>query len=155
MFFSKLFQNGRFLSLRAYWTHFFVFLFAVCLFSQVQADVPDMMINTDGTTNIHNEGQIWVSPIDSNVVMIVWRDFRLGYRRVGLGVSYDEGHTWVDSLLSGGNFFYYSDPAISGDRLGNFYPLTVNYEDYGLSDFSLWKTTDNGASWSGPFYFSK
>ena len=46
------------------------------------ADVPDMMINTDGTTQLHNEEQIWVSPIDSNVVMIVWRDFRLGYRRV-------------------------------------------------------------------------
>ncbi|NIN01401.1 MAG: hypothetical protein GTO24_25905 [candidate division Zixibacteria bacterium] len=131
---------------------FFVWLGVLCFFTAVQADVPDMMINTDGTSQIHNEEQIWVSPVDSNVVMIVWRDFRLGYRRVGLGVSYDEGHTWTDSLLSGGAFFYYSDPAISGDRLGNFYPLTMNYNGYGFSDFSLWKTTDNGASWSGPFY---
>ncbi len=143
---SELFQNRCFLP------SFFVFLLVVCIFSHTQADVPDMMINTDGTPNIHNEEQIWVSPIDSTVVMIVWRDFRLGYRRVGLGVSYDEGHTWVDSLLSGGIYYRYSDPCISGDRLGNFYPLTMNYEDYGLSDFSLWKTTDNGASWSGPFY---
>jgi hypothetical protein len=122
-------------------------------FLQAQADVPDMMINTDGTSQIHNEEQIWVSPIDSNVVMIVWRDFRLGYRRVGLGVSYDGGHTWTDSLLSGGAFYRYSDPCISGDRWGNFYPLTMNYESSsGFSDFSVWKTTDNGVSWSGPYY---
>ena len=143
---SEFFQNRPFLP------RFFVFLFALYIFSQVQADVPDMMINTDGTSEIHNEEQIWVSPVDSNVVMIVWRDFRLGYRRVGLGLSLDGGHTWIDSLLSGGIYYRYSDPAISGDRLGNFYPLTMNYTGYGQSDFSLWKTTDNGASWSGPFY---
>jgi len=143
---SEFFQNRPFLP------RFFVFLFALYIFSQVQADVPDMMINTDGTSQIHNEEQIWVSPIDSTVVMIVWRDFRLGYRRVGLGVSYDEGHTWVDSLLSGGAFTYYSDPCLSGDRVGNFYPLTMNYEGYGFSDFAVWKTIDNGESWLGPYY---
>jgi hypothetical protein len=143
---SKLLQKGCFLP------GFFVFLLVVYLVGQGLADVPDMMINTDGTSQIHNEEQIWVSPIDSTVVMIVWRDFRLGYRRVGLGVSYDEGHTWVDSLLSGGVFTYYSDPCLFGDRLGNFYPLTLNYEGYGFSDFTVWKTTNNGNSWSGPFY---
>jgi hypothetical protein len=142
---SKLFQKRCFLS------HFFILLFVVCIFTQAQADVPDKMINTDGTTEIHNEEQIWVSPIDSTVVMIVWRDFRLGYRRVGLGVSYDEGQTWVDSLLSGGLFPRYSDPCLSGDRIGNFYPLTMNYSGYGFSDFAVWKTVDNGASWLGPF----
>ncbi|MFQ6003435.1 MAG: sialidase family protein, partial [Candidatus Zixiibacteriota bacterium] len=145
MFFSKLFQNGCILS------HFFVLIFVVCIFGQALGDVPDMMINTDGTSEIHNEEQIWVSPVDSNVVMIVWRDFRLGYRRVGLGVSTDEGHTWVDSLLSGGPFYKYSDPCLSGDRLGTFYPLTMNYSGYGFSDFTVWKSSDNGASWSGPF----
>jgi len=131
---------------------FLAFALSLCVFGLVRGDVPDMMINTDGTTQLHNEEQIWVSPTDSNVVMIVWRDFRLGYRRVGLGVSTDGGHTWVDSLLSGGTFQRYSDPAISGDRLGNIYPLTMNYTGYGLSDYSIWKTTDNGAAWSGPYY---
>ena len=132
----------------------FVLLGVICFFSLVQADVPDMMINTDGTSQIHNEEQIWVSPVDSNVVMIVWRDFRLGDKRVALGVSYDGGHTWTDSLLSGGVFYRYSDPCISGDRLGNIYPLTMNYSGFlpGLSDFTVWKTTDNGSSWLGPYY---
>ena len=153
---SKLFQNGCFLPVRAYRPHFFILLFVVCVFSQAQADVPDIMINTDGTSEIHNMSQIWVSPIDSNVVMIVWRDFRLGYRRVALGVSYDEGHTWVDSLLSQEGDYRHSDPIICGDRLGNFYPMAMHispiYHSPTWSDFNLWKTTDNGANWSGPFY---
>jgi hypothetical protein len=146
MFFPKFFQKWCFLPV------FFIFFLVISLFPLLQADVPDRMINTDGTNQIHNEEQIWVSPVDSNVVMIVWRDFRLGYRQVGLGVSYDEGHTWSDSLLSGGSYPYYSDPCISGDRLGTFFPLAMNYFGYGSSDFSLWKTTNNGASWWGPGY---
>jgi hypothetical protein len=143
---------GALVSNRHFCAGVFVLLGFLCFLTAGWADVPDMMINTDGTSQLHNEEQIWVSPIDSNVVMIVWRDFRLGYRRVGLGVSYDEGHTWTDSLLSGGAFYRYSDPCISGDRLGNFYPLTMNYTGYGFSDYSVWKTTDNGTSWSGPYY---
>jgi hypothetical protein len=146
MSFSKFSQNGFLLS------GFFAFIFAVCIFSQAQAEVPDMMINSDGTSEIHNMSQIWVSPNDSNVVMIVWRDFRLGYRRVALAVSYDEGHTWMDSLLSVPPARRHSDPIIRGDRLGNVYPMTMLFDFEGdYWDFSLWKTTDNGATWSGPF----
>jgi hypothetical protein len=132
----------------------FAFLFAVCLFCSAQADVPDMMINSDGTSEIHNMSQIWVSPNDSNVVMIVWRDFRLGYRRVGLGVSYDEGHTWLDSLLTVPSNCRHSDPIIRGDRLGNAYPMTMVFNRWGSNyyDFNIWETTNNGASWSGPFF---
>jgi hypothetical protein len=147
MSFFKSFQNWCLLS------GFLVFLIVVGIFSQARADVPDMMINSDGTSEIHNMSQIWVSPIDSNVVMIVWRDFRLGYRRVALGVSYDEGHTWFDSLLSRPNTASrHSDPIISGDRLGNFYPMTMVFDfSNEWYDFSLWKSADNGTTWSGPF----
>jgi hypothetical protein len=148
MSFSKSSQNGCFL------LGLFVFLFAVCIFSQTQADIPDMMINSDGTSEIHNMSQIWVSPNDSNVVMIVWRDFHLGYRRVGLGVSYDEGHTWLDSLLTVPSNCRHSDPIIRGDRLGNAYPMTMVFNRWGSNyyDFNIWETTNNGASWSGPFF---
>lgn len=146
MRFSKILRIGYVIP------SFLALALLLCITSFARADVPDMMINTDGTSELHNEEQIWVSPTDSNVVMIVWRDFRLGYRRVGLGVSYDEGHTWTDSLLSGGAFYRYSDPAISGDRFGNIYPLTMNYSGYGLSDYAIWNTSNNGASWAGPYY---
>ena len=147
MSFFKSFQNWCLLS------GFLVFLIVVGIFSQARADVPDMMINSDGTSEIHNMSQIWVCPIDSNVVMIVWRDFRLGYRRVALGVSYDEGHTWVDSLLSREGNFQHSDPVITGDGVGNSYVLVMARDlVFELSDFILWKTADNGTSWSDPIY---
>jgi len=136
----------------------FFFVFVFCLFlsftpQKVNADVPDMMINSDGTSEIHNMSQIWVSPIDSNVVMTVWRDFRLGYRRVAHAVSYDEGQTWQDTLITRVDEYWYTDPIIRGDKLGNFYIMTMiltPYHDY--FDFNLWSSTDNGSSWSGPVY---
>jgi len=117
------------------------------------ADVPDMMINSDGTTEIHNMSQIWVSPTDSNVVMTLWRDFRLGYRRVAHGVSYNEGQTWSDTLITRVDNYWYTDPIIKGDQYGNFYLMTMTItSDKVYEDFNLWKSTDNGASWSEPIY---
>jgi len=116
------------------------------------ADVPDMKVNSDSALELHNMSQIWVSPVDSNLVMIVWRDFRLETRRVALGVSYDQGHTWVDSLLSIEEEYLHNEPVICGDRLGNFYTMAKRFTEIpNWYDFDVWGTTDNGANWSGPF----
>lgn len=138
---------------------FFLFLFILPLFSlltseEMKADVSNIRLNTDTSRELQNEEMIWVSPTDSNIVMAVWRDFRLTYRRVAIGISTDGGYTWVDSLLKGGVYYQYSDPAIWCDRFGTFYPLTMNFsfDPYGECNLALWKTTDNGATFSGPFY---
>jgi hypothetical protein len=135
------------------------FLFIFCFFSlfvfqNLKADVSNIRLNTDTSRELQNEEMIWVSPTDSNIVMAVWRDFRLGYRKVAIGLSIDGGYTWVDSLLKGGVYLQYSDPAIWCDRFGTFYPLTMNFSfnSYGECNLALWKTTDNGATFSGPFY---
>ena len=146
MFGFKQSKNVLFLFL-----FFFVFLIAL---QPSLADVSNMRLNTDFTTELQNEEMIWVSPVDSNIVMAVWRDFRLGFRKVALGVSTDGGYTWVDSLLTGGVYLRYSDPAIWCDRFGNFYPLAMNFSwsSYGECNLALWKTTDSGTSWLGPWY---
>jgi len=143
-------QSSKVLSL-------FLFLFSffyIFTFQKGTADVSNMRLNTDFTTELQNEEMIWVSPVDSNIVMAVWRDFRLGFRKVAIGVSTDGGYTWVDSLLTGGVYIRYSDPAIWCDRFGNFYPLAMNFSwtFYGECNLALWKTTDNGTSWLGPWY---
>jgi hypothetical protein len=134
--------------------YFIIFFFHLLSIEKSTADVPDTRLNTDATQNVQNEEMIWVSPVDSNVVMAVWRDFRLEFRKVAIGVSTDGGHTWIDSLLKGGAYPRYSDPAIWCDGFGNFYPLTMNFgwNEYGESNLALWKTTDNGNSWTGPHY---
>jgi len=40
-------------------------------------------INSDATVQVQNEQQVAVNPIDPDNLVAVWRDFRLGYRRVG------------------------------------------------------------------------
>ena len=61
------------------------------------------------SSQLQNEEMIWVCPIDSNIVIADWRDFRLGYRQLGVGRSTDAGNTWVDSLVK---VYYYDQQRV-------------------------------------------
>jgi len=52
-------------------------------------------INQDETEELQNEQQIVTNPLDPDNLVAVWRDFRLGYRRVGVASSFDGGFTWA------------------------------------------------------------
>lgn len=115
---------------------------------------------------LNNEEQIFLSPIDSNIVIANWRDFRLGFRQIGIGRSIDGGATWIDSLIPPGMQYVssiagvpsrgrQSDPAMTVDADGNFYMAVLDYLDLApaINDTSVivfYKSTDNGLSWSGP-----
>jgi hypothetical protein len=106
---------------------------------------------------IQNEEQIFVCPADSTVVIADWRDFRLGYRQIGVGRSVDGGDTWVDSLISL-NFQVYnwqSDPAMAVANDGTFYLCYLDFVSglsyYDSSHVTILKSTDKGISWSGPY----
>ncbi len=104
---------------------------------------------------LQNEEQIWVSPIDSLVLVADWRDFQLGYRQVGIGVSWDGGDSWFANLIPLGNqiFDRQSDPTLTVDNDGNFYVCVLDYDasaDYDSSYITFLKSTDNGWTWSSP-----
>jgi hypothetical protein len=80
----------------------------------------NVRINSDATTELQNEEMIVVSPLADSVLLSVWRDFRLGFRRVGLGISHDAGHTWQDSLETVLPLYRSSDPGAAVDRQGNY-----------------------------------
>lgn len=89
-------------------------------------------------TGVQNEEQVWVSPSDSLIVIAVWRDFRLGYRQIGIGRCTD-GYNWgsfADSLLHPDQqiFFRQSDPTLTVDKNGNFYMCVVDFENQFISD---------------------
>jgi len=101
------------------------------------------------SSQLQNEEMIWVCPIDSNIVIADWRDFRLGYRQLGVGRSTDAGNTWVDSLVK---VYYYdqqSDPTMDVDRLGNFYLGMLDYQVLAgnRSGITFLRSTDKGVSW--------
>ena len=107
---------------------------------------------------LNNEEQVFLCPTDSNIVIANWRDFRLGYRQVGVGRSIDGGQTWTDSLISVDMQYFgddarQSDPTMTVDGYGNFYMSVLDYDAVGANDgsvISFYKSTDQGISWTGP-----
>ncbi|MDH3891996.1 MAG: glycoside hydrolase [candidate division Zixibacteria bacterium] len=106
--------------------------------------------------DVQNEEQIWVSPTAPDILVACWRDFRQGYRQVGIGRSNDGGLNWTgDTLINPANqiFDWQSDPTLTVDANGTFYLCVVDYQDYWGYDscFLAWHVSnDSGVSWSGP-----
>ena len=114
-------------------------------------DGDNWKINTDGTNQVQNEEQVAVNPLDPDNLVAVWRDFRLGYRRVGVGTSFDGGLTWTDRLLDSHYYTWHSDPGVTVDRFGNFYIVILSYEDTSSPNgLFVLKSTDGGSTWSYP-----
>ena len=120
---------------------------------KVTTDFSNIRVNSDASTNIHNEEQVWVNPANPQNMVAVWRDFRLGYRRIGVGVSNNEGNTWSDSLLVPGIEAWDSDPCLTIAADGTYYMTALNFSPSGYEDsgYQVYRSTDGGASWEGPF----
>lgn len=127
-------------------------LAAIASTANTYAIPPNVKVNSDLTGFLQNEQQIWISPFNSDIVIADWRDFRLGYRRVGIGVSTDGGMSWTDSLFTDVPFPNQSDPCLVGDASGSFYACMLNYipVDDDSSYVVVYRSDDNGTSWSGP-----
>ena len=122
---------------------------------------PPPNVRITNIPQLNNEEQVWLCPTDSNIVIANWRDFRLGYRQVGIGRSTDAGATWVDSLIPVGMQFYedsawQSDPTLSVDRFGNFYMCVLDFvnSSNSASSITFYNSFDKGVSWNGPFGFA-
>ena len=119
---------------------------------------PNYQVSTP-TDVFQNEEQIFVCPTDSNILIANWRDFRLGYRQIGVGRSTDGGNTWTDSLITTDFqiFDWQSDPAMTVDADGNFFMCYLDFDSTAVmagirdsSHITVVKSTDKGLSWTGP-----
>ncbi|UCF68800.1 MAG: hypothetical protein JSV80_05795 [Acidobacteriota bacterium] len=136
------------------WFEISVMLLVASMATTLAADVTEnVKLNTDGTSEIHNEEQLAVNPTDKTNVVAVWRDFRLGYRRVGVGTSHDAGQSWTDTLFSDAAYPRASDPGICADSSGSFYAHVLSLSNgtalAGVA-ISVFKSTDGGDSWADP-----
>ncbi|HSH00666.1 MAG TPA: hypothetical protein VLB27_11470 [candidate division Zixibacteria bacterium] len=130
---------------------------------------PPPNIRVTNYPQLNNEEQCFISPTDTNIVISVWRDFRLGFRQIGIGRSTDGGLTWSDSLiaenmqylniLTGFATPYYarqSDPTLTVNAAGDFIISVLDYTPnsttiWDSSTVSFYRSTDKGATWTGPF----
>jgi hypothetical protein len=114
-------------------------------------DSINIKINHDATSQVQNEEQVWVNPKNPNNLVAVWRDFQLGYRRVGYGYSTDCGLTWTDALFTGTPYPWQSDPGITVDSSGNFYAVVLSYLSTApYNGLFVYKSTNGGVSWGAP-----
>jgi hypothetical protein len=122
-----------------------------CPWDTPWGDYPNIRINQDETTQLQNEQQIVVNPTNGDNLVAVWRDFRLGYRRIGVGYSFDGGMTWTEDLFEDYHYPWHSDPGLTVDVDGNFYAVILSYDgSYDPNGLFVFKSTDGGVTWSDP-----
>ena len=108
----------------------------------------NLRVNSDNSGQVQNEEQACISPIDGNVLVAVWRDFRLGYRRVGVGYSHDNGLTWHDELFPQMFQPWQSDPTLVVDGDGTFTANVITFDNStSLSDLIQVSSYDGGTTW--------
>ncbi|TKJ40336.1 hypothetical protein CEE37_08395 [candidate division LCP-89 bacterium B3_LCP] len=110
----------------------------------------NVRVNSDNTGQVQNEQQVVVNPINPDNVVAVWRDFRLGYRRVGIGRSFDGGFTWDDELFYEPVFPRQSDPGLAWHSSGAIYSVVLSF-DWGSADGLFVSSSTNGGLTWGPW----
>jgi len=112
----------------------------------------NLRVNDDTTTQIQNEQQIVMHPHDTTNMVAVWRDFRVGYRQVAYGYTFDGGLTWNQDLFVEPQYIWDSDPGITVDTAGNFFAVILSFNStYEPNGLFVYRSTDGGQTWAGPF----
>lgn len=112
----------------------------------------NVRVNLDQTSQVQNEEQIVVNPLNPDNLVGIWRDFRFGYRQVYAGYSFDGGKTWGEYRFVEPIYDYDSDPGLTFDVDGNFYAVILSfYSTYESNGLFVYKSSDGGVSWSGPY----
>jgi hypothetical protein len=113
-----------------------------------RADYPQIRIHADTTVQLQNEQQVCVNPRDPFNIVACWRDFRLGYRRVGVGYSLDGGRTWIDQLITT-DLGMHSDPVLTVGRDGVFYLAVLDFSGgSGANQISVYFSYNRGWIWN-------
>ncbi|MBD3299484.1 MAG: hypothetical protein GF341_12570 [candidate division Zixibacteria bacterium] len=125
---------------------------------------PSNYIVTPSFPGLQNEEQIFLCPDDTNRVLINHRDFRLGYRQIGLGHGVDAVGgsvvwTWEDTLIHTDYQVYnrQSDPVMTVNSSGDLIICHLDYQtssDSDTSHIAFMVSSDCGDTWNGPYTVS-
>jgi len=122
--------------------------------------IPDNHTVTGHLPGLQNEEQVFFCPSDPNIIITNHRDFRLGYRQIGIGRGILGGLFWIDSLIHPDYqiFTRQSDPVMTVNSAGDViichldYIGGLGYDD--SSHLAFLVSSDCGESWNGPYTVS-
>jgi hypothetical protein len=106
-------------------------------------------VNSDHSGEIQNEEMACINPLDPDNMVAVWRDFREGYRRIGVGYTLDGGVTWHDTLFPQMYYNWQSDPVLVVDHNGVFTANMITFNPDGNEEVGLLSVSsyDGGVTW--------
>jgi hypothetical protein len=121
---------------------------------EIIASLDNIRVNSDNSYELQNEEMVCINPTDITNAVAVWRDFRLGYRRIGVGYTFDSGQSWTDALIIPyPPYARQSDPVLWVDRNGTFFLSGLDlYAGDGPSGISVYRSLDGGITWSDPVW---
>lgn len=126
----------------------------------ISQPLPTNYVVTPNFPGLQNEEQIFICRDDPTRVLINHRDFRLGYRQIGLGhgVEVVPGVIWTftDTLVAPSYqiFERQSDPVMTINSAGDYIICHLDYQDvpiYDSSHIAFLVSQDCGATWNGPY----
>lgn len=117
---------------------------------------------TPSFSGLQNEEQVFICRDDTNRVLINHRDFRLGYRQIGLGYGIELAPgiwLWTDTLMSTEFqvFDRQSDPVMTVNSSGDYILCQLDYQSTSENDSShvaFIVSQDCGDTWLGPYTVS-
>ena len=127
-------------------------LFAALATASSAVPIPPNVQVSGPLQGVQNEEQVWISPLDTNIVVGIHRDFRLGYRQVAIART-TTGGFWIDTLveLSRQIYDWQSDPMMVVNAQGDFIMGYIDFKsDHDSSVLAIQISTDQGATWTGP-----
>ncbi len=110
----------------------------------------NFQINQDATAQLQNEQQVVVNPTNPSNLVAAWRDFRLGYRQVGWGFTFDRGVSWTNpGLFVDTHYVRDSDPALTVNADGDFFAMLLAYDGDTThpNGMLMYRSTDGGQNW--------
>ncbi len=122
--------------------------------------IPENVPVTGPQPGLQNEEQVWICPKNTEIMITNHRDFRLGYRQIGLGYGLFGGQFWIDSLIHPDYqiFTHQSDPVMTVNSAGDVIICHLDYrKNIGIDDSShlaFLVTPDCGETWNGPYTVS-
>lgn len=113
-------------------------------------EYPVQRINSDESGWLQNEEQCVILPGAPAQRVAAWRDFRLGYRQIGLGTSTDGGASWNDRLLEPELQLYpwQSDPGLTWNSAGAVFLVLIDYLPDGPNALVVHRSQDGGQTFT-------